>query len=359
MDGFAFAELYVNDADSAVEHFTGQWDLSLVARAFEWDRTSVLLRGGDVQVVISTPSGRYGPVAEWLKLHGDGVADVGMYLDDVPAALARALSASLPVLRRADHGPDGTISGVVGDLGALRHTLIQAAGACQVPPPGFDWIPAGPDPYGPPEASRLGVIDHVAICLAAGTLEATTEVYRRLFGLTEYSSDVIDEVNAHSRVLHNTRGITYVFAEPISVALGGQIEAFIEATGDSGVQHLALSAGGLAGAVAAYRRRGVRFCATPDAYYENLPDRLPHHPEVVGQVEDLRAAGVLVAAENGGLLKQIFAAPALNGQIFLELIERTDGAQGFGNANIVELFRAHDRETATTTGEGPGLDLAG
>jgi 4-hydroxyphenylpyruvate dioxygenase len=89
------------------------------------------------------------------------------------------------------------------------------------------------------------------------------------------------------------------------------------------------------------RPRGCEFLAIPDAYYEEVPSRVP---EVVDQLDDLRAQGILVDRDDEGYLLQIFTKPVGDRPtVFFEIIER-HGARGFGDGNFKALFEALERE---------------
>ena len=97
----------------------------------------------------------------------------------------------------------------------------------------------------------------------------------------------------------------------------------------------------IVGTVAELRRRGVEFLAIPDAYYDEVPERVP---EVAGQLADLREQGILVDHDDEGYLLQIFTKPVGDRPtVFFEIIER-HGSTGFGAGNFKALFEAIERE---------------
>src|SRR5437588_466932 len=95
--------------------------------------------------------------------------------------------------------------------------------------------------------------------------------------------------------------------------------------------------------VAELRERGVEFLTIPDAYYDEVPGRVP---EVAPQLDDLRKQGILVDHDDEGYLLQIFTKPVGDRPtVFFEVIER-HGARGFGDGNFKALFEAIEREQA-------------
>ena len=348
MHRIAYVELNVDNAHETAAYLTGCWDFTLVAEAHLPGRHSMLLRAGEIQLVISAPDGPGGQVRDWLDRHGEGVVDVALYcrdITDITEISAKAVAAGLPILRHGERGDHGGHTVTVDGLGTIRHTLVAATEP--VMPPGFPWAGLGRPGNGThPPAARIRTIDHVALCLPRGLMYATADLYQDVFGLYEVSREVIQAGTSgmDSRVLRDESGtLTYVIAEPTAESRDGQIERFVDAHGGGGVPHLAFSTTDICAAVDAYARRGVGFCATPGAYYDQLLPRLPDHRREIGeQLEDLRRTGVLVTSDNGGLLHQIFTTNPHRGEMFYELIQRGAGATGFGNDNVIALFAARD-----------------
>ena len=89
------------------------------------------------------------------------------------------------------------------------------------------------------------------------------------------------------------------------------------------------------------RERGVDFLSIPEAYYDEVPDRIG---EIEQDLADLRELGILVDRDDEGYLLQIFTKPLGDRPtLFFELIER-HGSRGFGEGNFKALFQALERE---------------
>jgi 4-hydroxyphenylpyruvate dioxygenase len=137
--------------------------------------------------------------------------------------------------------------------------------------------------------------------------------------------------------------IKFPINEPAEGRRRSQIEEYLEYHAGAGVQHIAIETPDILGAVRELTRRGVRFLRTPETYYDELPDRVA---EVSGQVEELRALGILADRDDEGYLLQIFTKPVGDRPtVFLEVIER-HGSRGFGQGNFKALFEAIEREQA-------------
>ena len=134
---------------------------------------------------------------------------------------------------------------------------------------------------------------------------------------------------------------------PINEPAGGlrksQIQEYLEFYGGPGVQHVALRTDDIVSAVDALRRRGIRFLAVPDTYYDDVRARLGH---LDLPWNDLRRLGILVDEDHDGYLLQVFTENAGDRPtLFFEIIQR-EGATGFGAGNFRALFEAIEREQA-------------
>ena len=122
-----------------------------------------------------------------------------------------------------------------------------------------------------------------------------------------------------------------------------QIEEYLDFYGGPGAQHIAMATSDIVGTVERMKGRGVLFLETPDAYYEDVGER-------VGEIEedylDLRRHRILADRDDDGYLLQIFTKTAQDRPtLFFEVIER-HGARGFGDGNFKALFEAIEREQA-------------
>ena len=152
---------------------------------------------------------------------------------------------------------------------------------------------------------------------------------------TEYSALM-------SKVVASGNGrIKFPINEPAEGKRKSQIDEYLEFYEGPGAQHIAMATRDIVATVAELRRRGVGFLPIPDAYYEEVPDRVP---EVAGQLDDLHEQGILVDHDDEGYLLQIFTKPIGDRPtVFFEIIER-HGATGFGAGNFKALFEAIERE---------------
>lgn len=317
-------EFHVADADGVAAQLCAEYGFrALGALPERPDSRSVLV--GQRRVLILLTEGRTPdhPATGYVERHGDGLAMIALATDNPVAAFAEAERRGAVVV-----GP-GRIRG----FGDVAHEFVR---------PGALLERAGPAvPCGEP-LDLLVAVDHVAACVPTGELVPTVAYYEEVLGFKEIFEEriVVGGQAMNSKVVQSaSREVTVTLLEPDATAEPGQIDAFLAAHSGPGVQHLAFRTDDIATAVRTLADRGVRFLATPAAYYEEL--------ESAGvPVEQLRELNVLVDRDSEGELFQIFTQTTHPRRtLFFEVIERM-GALTFGSANIKALYRAVEREQA-------------
>jgi 4-hydroxymandelate synthase len=279
-----------------------------------------------------------GPLTRaFLDAHGDGIADIAFSCDDVPGTRDAALAAGAALVA----SDSGKVA--VSGFGGTCHTLLAATNTACVPVD-RDWtyIPVGGDRDAKP--GRIQSLDHVAVCVTGGTLAECADFYTAGFGLPRYSGEYTelgDQAMDSIVVRSPSGGITFTLLEQDMSKKPGQIEGFISRNEGPGVQHLAFAVEDIISAVHELAGRGIEFLETPAVYYQMLTARIP---VIHAEIEDLRAANVLVDCDEWGYLLQLFTrSPYRRNTLFYELIQRR-GARGFGSANIRALYEAVERD---------------
>ncbi|GAB1327019.1 4-hydroxyphenylpyruvate dioxygenase [Streptomyces sennicomposti] len=331
-----YMEIRTGDPEATIDYFASGFGFRELARAHDDGLDSVLLRQGGVRIVVSS-----GPAAaDFLAAHGDGVSDIALACTDPIAVGERALAAGARALSPA--APDAP---VISGFGSVRHTLVrrQPDAPAQFPP-GRAWTVTAAEPSR--DVPALRVLDHIAVCLEAGTLRDTVRFYVEGLGFEQYYSEyvAVGEQAMDSVVVRSpSAGITFTILEPDTALKPGQIDEFLERNGGAGVQHLAFLVDEIVPAVLDLEARNVAFLQTPATYYDALVERIP---SLAGAIADLRKANVLADRDEWGFLLQLFSrSPFERRTLFFELIQR-QGAQGFGSANIRALYEAVERARA-------------
>lgn len=290
----------------------------------------MLARYGQITLLLTDAATAGEHAAEFWRRHGDAVATIAFRTDDVRGAFEAAVSAGAEPLVAPASG-----TAVVSGFGDVTHRLVERTGAAPFPSEEGEGL--------------LTALDHVAVCLPAGQLDATVRFYGEAFGLEQVFDERI-EVGGQamiSKVVQDDAGtVTFTLIEPDLSLKPGQIDEFLQAHGGAGVQHLAFRTENIVEAVRTLAGRGVEFLAAPPGYYRTLPTRLG---TVARPVSELEAVNVLADRDRWGELFQVFIRSTHKRHtFFLELIER-QGARTFGSGNIRALYEALGDEHASVT----------
>ncbi|GAA1240442.1 4-hydroxyphenylpyruvate dioxygenase [Kitasatospora nipponensis] len=345
--GISHVECHVADLATATADLVDRYGFRAVARATDTDADSLVLRQGRITLVLTEARSSGHPAADYVRAHGDGVADIALTCPDVPALFADALArGAVPIAPPRLH-PDGRHTAVIGGFGDVVHTLVEPAAGDEggrALPPGFTPLPAADQVA--PQDELLDELDHFAICVTAGQLAATVAYYTEVLDFAVVFTELI-RVGAQameSTVVQSASGqVTFTLIEPDTSGEAGQIDRFLAEHGGPGVQHVAYRSGDIVRAVGTLRERGVEFLAVPDAYYTLLADRLDLARHSTSELHEL---SVLVDEDHDGQLFQIFTRSTHPRRtLFHEVIERF-GARTFGNGNIKALYEAVEAERA-------------
>jgi len=95
INGTDYIEFYVGNAKQAAHYYESAFGFRLVAyRGPETgvrDRASYLLMQNKIRLMLTTPLGPEGEVAQHVHAHGDGVHDIALWVDDARDAYAKAI----------------------------------------------------------------------------------------------------------------------------------------------------------------------------------------------------------------------------------------------------------------------------
>jgi 4-hydroxymandelate synthase len=362
--GIDHVELYVGDARQAAYWFGTAMGFAQCGHGGPETgldgRRSLLMRHGDVRLLLTSALAADHPAAAYVHRHGDGIAVVALAVDDAAAAYAELVARGAdglapPVTYEA--GGAAVCTADVGGFGDVVHRLVERrgdSGGDSGGDPG-EFLPGAVRMTAATGAADLvSEIDHLAVCVPAGGLEPAVRRYVDVFGFERVFAEYIEVAGQgmNSEVVRSpSGGVTLVLIEPDATRRPGQVADFLRWHGGAGVQHLGLRTDNIVAAVAGLSGRGVRFAVTPETYYDRLEDRVG---PLGTPVDRLRELGILVDRDHGGQLLQIFTESMhVRRTLFLELIERR-GARTFGSGNVKALYEAKERElAAATTGREP------
>lgn len=329
--GIDHVEWYVNDLEKSVAALRHDFGFRVAGPGPDRGSgcRSMLLRHGQIMLLLTAAVAESHPAAEFVRRHGDGVATIAFRTDDVRAAFEMAVAGGAEPIAAPASG-----TAVVSGFGDVTHRFVERADAAPIPADDGDGL--------------LTALDHVAVCLPAGQVDETVRLYGDAFGLRQVFDERI-EVSGQamlSKVVQDKTGtVTFTLIEPDPALEPGQIDAFLEAHGGAGVQHLAFRTEDIVGAIRTLADRGVGFLTAPPGYYRMLLPRLGTVAKPVSELEELH---VLADRDRWGELFQIFTRSTHERHtFFLELIER-QGARTFGSGNIRALYEALGEEHAST-----------
>lgn len=360
--GIDHIELFVGDAQQSAFYYSAAFGFTVSGQGGPETglvgQRSLLMTHAGINVLLTSGLYPEHPATEYVLRHGDGVAVIAMETDDVAATFTELVSRGAQPLSAPQSYSDFDSTVIVAEVagfGDVIHRLVERRGpAGQASAPAFDahsastsFLPGAIQPIAtsPTLADPLvQLIDHFAVCVPAGQLQATVEFYQRVFDFDDIFSEYIDVAGQgmYSVVVQSKSGlVTYTLIEPDTRRRPGQIDDFLHGHGGAGVQHVALITDDIVTTVSRFSERGVRFLKTPASYYETLESRVG---AVEAPVAELGRLGILVDRDHWGQLLQIFAESShVRRTFFMEVIERR-GARLFGSGNIKALYEAKERE---------------
>jgi 4-hydroxyphenylpyruvate dioxygenase len=312
------------------------------------DRVSHVLQQGRIRFMITGALSPDSPIAEHVRVHGDGIRDICFLVDDADAAYDAALARGALPERPPSIDTDefGALHhSAIRTYGETVHTFLDRSAYAGEFAPGFA-PPILPPPGGPPVG--LTRFDHIVGNVEKGHLDEWVDYYQHVLGfdpLVHFDDDQIStEYSAlMSTVVWNHDKVVLPINEPADGRRKSQIEEYLDYYGSPGVQHLALHTPDIVGAVRAMRERGVRFLTVPPEYYDDARERMAG---IDLPWEALAELGVMVDRDQDGHLMQIFTETLCDRPtVFFEIIQRA-GAKGFGAGNFKALFEAIERAQA-------------
>jgi 4-hydroxyphenylpyruvate dioxygenase len=346
LKGIDYLELYVGNATQAMHFYRMAFGFTPVAYAGletgTLDYVSYLLRQDNINLLLTSPLNSHGPIADHVRLHGDGIKDVALCVDDATYAFEESVKkGAIPVMEPIQFdGPHGRIiKATIETFGDTVHSFVErnCENGCFFPH--FQPVKSMPA-----ATTRISNIDHIAVSLEKGKLDYWVDFYTNVLGFRiSHKEDVLTEYSGmNSRVVESETGeIKFPMMEPAAGKRKSQIEEYLSFYGGPGAQHIAFLSEDIIGSVRMLQSNGIDFLQTPVSYYESLQER-------VGPIEEdvaiLREFNILVDRDKWGYLMQVFTLPLQERPtLFVEVIQRK-GACGFGGGNIKALFEAVERE---------------
>ncbi len=350
INGTDYVELYVGNAKQAAHFYKTAFGFQSLAysglETGDKEKTSYVLQQGKIRLILTSPINQNSEINEHLRVHGDGVKNVALWVDDARKSFEETTKrgaevAFEPYTINDQHGE--VVMAGIKTYGETVHVFVERKNYKGTFMPGFrDWK----SDYNPPSAG-LKYIDHMVGNVGWNEMNTWVEFYKNVMGFAQLVSfddkDISTDYTAlMSKVMTNGNGrIKFPINEPAEGKKKSQIEEYLDFYNGAGVQHIAVATDDIVTTVKQLKANGVEFLYVPETYYDDVLDR-------VGEIEEdlapLRELGILIDRDDEGYLLQLFTKPVADRPtLFFEIIQRK-GAQSFGKGNFKALFEAIERE---------------
>ena len=351
LKGTDYVEFWVGNARQAAHYYAHAFGFDVIAylgpETGHRDRMSYLVTQGKVRFVLTSPMGPEGEIADHVRLHGDGVRDLALWVDDAVSAFEETTKRGGVPVREPEVLEDehGTVTvSAIGTYGDTIHTFVDRSAYDGPFLPGYEAIQ---DDYFTPNPVGLKYVDHCVGNVDLGDMNRYVQYYADVMGFKNLISfddqDISTEYTAlMSKVMSNgNERVKFPINEPAEGKKKSQIEEYLDFYRGPGVQHIALATDNILETVSKLRSRGVDFLTVPTTYYDELTERVGEIDEDLSELAEL---GILVDRDPDGYLLQIFTKPIGNRPtVFFEIIQRK-GARSFGKGNFKALFEALELE---------------
>ncbi|HTV83222.1 MAG TPA: 4-hydroxyphenylpyruvate dioxygenase [Acidobacteriaceae bacterium] len=352
LNGTDHVEFYVGNARQAAYFYRLAFGMKLVAYAGPEtgvrDRASFVLQQEKIRFVLTTPLRPDGEIAEHVRVHGDGVRDVALWVCDARQAWKETTKRGARSVREPFEMKDGNGQVRIASIAAYGDTIHSFVERGEYNGPFLPGYRAEPeDKLARPTGLRY--IDHMVGNVGWNEMNRWVDFYASVMGFSLYQhfddKDISTEYSAlMSKVMANGNGrVKFPINEPAEGRKKSQIEEYLEFYHGPGVQHIAMATSDILDTVGRLQSQGVPFLTVPHTYYTELEARVGKIEEPIEALEKL---GILVDRDDEGYMLQIFTKPVEDRPtLFFEIIQRK-GSRSFGKGNFKALFEAIEREQA-------------
>lgn len=358
-----YVELLVGNARQAAYYYRVAFGMRLVGylgpETGTRDRVSYVLQQGKIRLVLTTSLYPDSEIADHVRRHGDGIYDIGLWVDDAEKAWLETTRRGATTVRAPfilaeqeaknadslEHHSVRVKLASIATFGDTIHTFVERS-SCPGPfLPGF--APVATDPVVRPVG--LLHVDHIVGNVSSNEMDRWVDFYRDVMGFTLYQHFDAKQISTEysalmSKVMTDNKGrIKLPINEPAEGRRKSQIEEYLEFYGGPGIQHIAMATDDIVYTVSKLQEQGVEFLQVPRRYYAELQARVGPVDESLHELERL---GILVDRDDEGYMLQVFTRPVQDRPtVFFEIIQRK-GSRGFGQGNFKALFEAIEHEQA-------------
>jgi 4-hydroxyphenylpyruvate dioxygenase len=355
--GTDYVEFYVGNARQSAHFYESQFGFRLAAfkgpETGVRDRVSYVVAQNKIRFVFTAALRPEHEIAAHVQLHGDGVHDIALWVDDAAAAWRETTRRGARSVREPERRSDENGAACIASVaiyGDTIHTFVERKDYRGAFLPGYVAVSqnqVSQNQAGP--TAGLLHIDHMVGNVALGEMQTWVDFYRDVMGFRQFQSfddkDISTEYSAlmSKVVASSNERIKFPLNEPAAGKRKSQIDEYLDFYRGAGVQHIAMEAADIIATVSSLKSRGVEFLTVPSTYYDHLPERVGPIAEPVARLAEL---GILADRDDEGYMLQIFTRPVGDRPtLFYEIIQRK-GSRGFGKGNFKALFEAIEREQA-------------
>jgi len=346
-----YVEFYVGNAKQAAHYYCSAFGFEQIAYAGPETgvrhRASYLLAQNNLRFLLTSSLLPDDDVVRHVALHGDGVKDIAILVNDCRAAFDAAVAGGARVISEPAEISDSDghiVRATIATYGDTVHSFIERKHYHGTFMPMFV---AQRKALQNVRSPNLLAIDHCVGNVGWGEMDAWGDFYARVFGFSQLVSfddkDISTEYTAlRSKVMTDAEHrVKFPINEPAQGKKKSQIEEYLEFYRGAGVQHIAIRTDDIIATIRALKENGVDFLDTPDSYYDDLEARVGRIDEATQVLRDLR---ILVDRDDAGYMLQIFTKPLQDRPtVFFEIIQRK-GSLSFGKGNFKALFVSIEKE---------------
>jgi 4-hydroxyphenylpyruvate dioxygenase len=352
INGTDYVELYVGNAKQAAHFYKTAFGFQSLAycglETGNREYCSYVLVQDKIRLVLTTPFNSDSEISHHIRLHGDGVKVIALWVDDARSAFAETTSRGAEAVMEPTEFSDENgmvVKSAIKTYGDTIHMFVERKNYKGVFLPGFvKW-----ETEYNPTSTGLKFIDHMVGNVELGAMNKWAEFYANVLGfanlITFDDKDISTKYTAlMSKVMTNGNGrIKFPLNEPAAGLKKSQIEEYLDFYGGPGCQHIAVATDDIVHTISEMRKRGVEFLHVPGSYYDTVLNRVG---VIAEDIQILKSLGIMVDRDEEGYLLQIFTKPVEDRPtLFFEIIQRK-GAKSFGKGNFQALFESIEAEQA-------------
>jgi 4-hydroxyphenylpyruvate dioxygenase len=350
LNGTDHIEFYVGNAKQSAYYYQSAWGYELVAYSGPEtgvrERASYVLQQEKIRLVLTNALQPESEISKHHLKHGDGVKVLALWVDDAKKSFEETIKRGAkaimqPTVLKDEFGE--VVISAIQTYGETIHKFVERKNYKGAFMPGYKAWKSNvkTKPVG------LKHVDHCVGNVELGKMNDWVKFYEDVMGfkllVTFDDKDISTEYSAlMSKVVANGSGfVKFPINEPADGKKKSQIEEYLDFYHSAGVQHIAIATDDIISTVTELRSRGIEFLYVPEAYYDDVWDRVGKINE---DTEAIKKLNILIDRDEEGYLLQLFTKPVQDRPtVFFEIIQRC-GAKSFGKGNFKALFEAIERE---------------